>query len=345
MSTRFQPTCVLVSDLHLTNNPRDAYRWGLFPWLAELRRTYPTLRYVFVLGDLTDAKDKHSSELVNEVVRCLVDLTDAGLEVYVLQGNHDYLKEGNPFFGFLEHLDNIHFISQPIGIKFPEIGSVFFVPHMRDSKRLLELPYTNHDLVLMHQTVGGAVASNGQKMNGELPSRFLPSYVKVFSGDIHVPQVVGDVEYVGSPYHVHFGDRFKPRAILLDEDRYQDVHFPTIERFTVDLSPKTASECESRLDNLRLKPDDQLKVRVLLGSSLVGEWWDIKRRIIDWCHNHNVMLCGLEMTGKPRRKLLLSEAEQFSYASLHGVESTLLRFAEKEKLSPDVVQIGMELMK
>ena len=101
---------IITTDLHLTNRERDAYRWDLFPWLEKKLATTDSTDLV-ILGDLTDAKDGHSAALVNRITDTLANLP---VQVTILKGNHDYIDEETPFFRFLNKLDNVHFIVQPL---------------------------------------------------------------------------------------------------------------------------------------------------------------------------------------------------------------------------------------
>ena len=58
---------LLLADLHLTTTSRDEYRWKLFPWLYEAI-IKNTVKYLFILGDLTESKNYHSAQLVNRIV-------------------------------------------------------------------------------------------------------------------------------------------------------------------------------------------------------------------------------------------------------------------------------------
>ncbi|RPI87194.1 MAG: hypothetical protein EHM40_23155, partial [Chloroflexi bacterium] len=84
-------TWLVTSDLHLTDRPRDAHRFGLFKWLAKKQRKHG-VKATFILGDITDKKDNHSSALVNRVVN---ELTQLEPPVYVLKGNHDFIDPNN----------------------------------------------------------------------------------------------------------------------------------------------------------------------------------------------------------------------------------------------------------
>jgi len=89
---------LLCSDLHLASGESASYRFDFFPWLAKTCKE-ERVRSVLILGDLTDAKDHHSAELVNRVVAA-VDSIPCD-DVKILAGNHDWLRQGHEFFRFL----------------------------------------------------------------------------------------------------------------------------------------------------------------------------------------------------------------------------------------------------
>jgi hypothetical protein len=190
-----------------------------------------------ISGDLTDAKDYHSAHLVNQVV-CEMNLLALEVEeMIVLMGNHDYLKAGYPpFFAFMQALPNVTMAYKPTESLDGGV-SAFFLPHTRNpAKDWKGLDLSHYNYVFMHQTIKGSISSNGTAMEGEeLPD--LSKAGKIYSGDIHVPQVIGPIEYVGSPYHVHFGDRFKARCIVIDRmQRKKDIFFESPERLGLKVS-------------------------------------------------------------------------------------------------------------
>ena len=96
---------LVTGDVHISQNPRDAYR------LVFLEKTLPDLidrhkvEQLLVLGDLTQAKEKHPASLVNSVVGAFHQLSKQ-CEIVLLQGNHDYQSVGSPFFEFLSCFEN-----------------------------------------------------------------------------------------------------------------------------------------------------------------------------------------------------------------------------------------------
>src|SRR5574337_515989 len=104
---------LISSDWHLSDNPRDAYRFKI------IRRVVPdfvrrhNVKALFNLGDLTESKDAHKAELVNDVVDLFYELAQL-CPIYILRGNHDWLSSpDSPCFAFLKRIPNITWINTP----------------------------------------------------------------------------------------------------------------------------------------------------------------------------------------------------------------------------------------
>lgn len=331
---------IITTDLHLTANPDDEYRWGLFPWLKEQAKENRA-KSVAILGDLTDAKDYHSSVLVNRVVKSITSLLEVVPQVLILQGNHDYLKDGHPFFSFLNSIPGVKFITEPWSDTEEEL-SALWLPHTKNPAKdwngYTDLSWYSH--IFMHQTFKGSVASNGQEMEGEgmekvnwINEQLVP---EIWSGDIHVPQKMKFVEYVGSPYHVHFGDKYDPRAILLERGgRRRDLKFETLSRYSL--------KCLSIEQLLKTKPrpEDQVKVKLVLDQSSQHEWPQAKQEVMAWAARHKVQLCDLKLEiDKGRRRLSRSDAP----ARALSQEEAMLEFVKQEDLGASVFEAGLEIL-
>lgn len=326
---------LLVSDLHLTANPEHEYRWGLFKWLVN-ECASEGVKTLVIAGDLTDAKDYHPAGLTNRLVECLLMFTWAGIEVVVLQGNHDYLRAGHSYFAFLDKLERMRFITQPTEAMDDDGPSVMWLPHTKTPGTDWKgFDFSHYDLLFMHQTVTGAIASNGQVMDGE-PMPPLNA-VKVYSGDIHVPQVIKGVEYIGSPYHVHFGDRFKPRAILLDRKGVpHDLHFETISRVTL----KVSSLRELRRIDW-LKPGDHVKLRMSLAPSEKHEWSRIQREARAIMEKAQVELFGVEL--QVSHEAQASERQAQAGKTLTDAE-VIEQFVIREDLGGDALDAALRVI-
>lgn len=323
---------VIVSDLHLTEKPEDEYRWGLFPWLAgELKAE--RAETLLILGDLTDAKDYHPAQLVNRVVRAVESLRSHVPRIVILRGNHDSLKDGHMFFEFLAALPGVEVIARPTEDD-ERTHLTYFMPYSRQpAADWAGFDFSHYDYLFLHQTVAGAVASNGQRMDGDV----LPplNAGKVYSGDIHVPQRIGPVEYVGSPYHVHFGDRFKPRAVAIERDgKAFDLHYPTISRVTIDVRGV------SELRRIKLEEADQVKLRVHLSEAEKHGWLAIRDEARAICDAARVDLRGLELvvdrSSRQRAKPGDRPVQDFDPAR------ALYRYVEADALGGELLDIGLE---
>jgi len=259
-------------------------------------------------------------------------------EIYILLGNHDYLREGHAYFEFLGRLPGVHFITHPWDdAAVADEGPVaLFLPYTKNhAKDWQALSFADFSYVFMHQTAPGAVASNGQKMDGEkLPSMKGP---KVYSGDIHVPQVLGDIEYIGSPYHVHFGDRFKPRCILLDRrNRPVDLHFPTISRLTLTV------ESLRELKRTVLTEGDQVKLRIKLTEADKHDWHRVKREAAAYLKGSGVEIHDIELLLAPTRRAKVGvSAPQPTFTE----EDAVVQYVVAEELGADALDMGLELVK
>ena len=332
---------LITTDLHLTVNPRDAYRWKLFPWLATQCKRH-RVKTLLILGDLTDAKDYHSAELVNTVAENISRCAEFVDEMVILMGNHDYLKGGSPFFDFLNLHPKIRFITKPVDDtgsgKLDEV-KVLYLPHSKSPVDDWAKAYMKtYEMIFMHQTVNGSIVSNGQAMTSSLPAEFgLRGAQRIYSGDIHVPQVIGDVVYVGSPYPVHFGDTFNPRCILLEKDALpRDINFYTIQRMTLDI------EEVADLNEVSLYEGDQIKVRVHLGAADRVTWDQIRREVSDWAKKKEVELVSLELKAKKERKRVRVAGS--SLTTLRNPINNLESFVLANDLGGDLLDTGLNII-
>lgn len=298
---------LLVSDLHLTSSPRDEYRWKLFPWLEKQIRVHE-VDYLFILGDLTESRDYHAAKLVNRVVDSLCGLPheNEGLDhIFLLRGNHDGTDPACPYFRFLGTLPFLTYIGAPI-LRPIEKARILFLPHSRNPETEWTTPevqawLAKADAIFMHQTVAGAQSENGTTLEGISANLLTAAKAKsIWSGDIHVPQRIGRVNYIGSPYPIRFGDSFKPRAVLLTDDlsKAQDLETPRFGRHRIVLDPgRLDVGVLSIVDELHnhSSPNDQVKVRVRLTRVQFVEWEKIKREVVEACVKAQVELCGIEV--------------------------------------------------
>lgn len=255
--------------------------------------------------------------------------------IKILVGNHDWLKAGQEFFKFLNVLPNVEYIYKPSEDQDVGGPSAYYLPYSKNPGRdWAGLDFSHYSYLFMHQTRPGAVSSNGQAMEGEeLPAL---NAGKTYSGDIHVPQVCGPITYVGSPYHVHFGDDFKPRCILLEHGgREVDLHFETISRRAVTVTGLR------QLKRLEFRAGDQVKLTVELSEAEKHDWQQIKREALKTLKAAGVEVHGMKLKVKASRVRLGATVR---HAQSYTPADALNRFVSAEELGGEALDAALEVM-
>lgn len=292
-----------TADTHLTDRPKDDYRFGLFPWLRKQQQKHGVIA-TFLLGDLTDKKDNHSSILVNRIIDELFALEPP---VYILKGNHDFISRENPFFKFLNYVDGFKFINEPTYLKKLNVA---MIPHMPDQAALDDaakiVPPGSH--VMLHQSIQGAIAETGAVLTGLSTAPISARQpATVWAGDIHKPQALKcGAMYLGAPYRVRFGDDFTPRVLLFDPKIGQgtDLHYPCLNKWSL-----TLSSPDDLLKHKNLKSGDQIKISIELLREEAVEWAAIKQRVLSLCKDRGLEVFGIDLKVKASSRVERLDSE------------------------------------
>lgn len=332
-------TSIITADLHLTDNILDDYKWEFFNWLNQQIEEHK-VDFLYVLGDITERKNNHSANLVNKIVNEFAKL-GTKCEIMLLRGNHDYSEKSESYFRFLANLDNITFVDK---IMYLKRCKQLFIPHTfnptEDWKELDKYKDIHLDYIFLHQAIKNSKSSTGYELQSGISADYFKNFnvKRIIAGDIHVPQDIGNVTYVGSPYPVYFGDNFTPRVFLDTDGVITDLHYPCIKRAHIQISHP------EELLNQGLSVKDQLKVTLHLHPSETHLWHEYKKDIKRICMENDFVLCGSEMkVERSIGKELISKKE--SNRSTESKEEVLNRFITKEKLDTKYLNIAKEFMK
>ena len=328
---------LITTDIHLTEKKEDQYRFDLFPWIRG--HFGDKINRVFILGDLTDHKNYHADWFVNKIVETIRQLS-LHYKVVILKGNHDYdTSPDHPFFSFLGRLSWIEYISEPTYGD----DKILYLPHTRNPGADWSILRTvkKPNFILMHQTFRGAISESGHLLSGIGYSRFYRFGCPIYSGDIHMPQQVGPITYVGSPYHTRYGDNFDPRLVMISDSgnsRNEDLYFPAPRKFVFEL--------ESWEDLKRWRPDiekgDMAKIRIHLPRDQFEDW-PMHR---DKCRKqasayglkvHSIVLKE-KQTRRGRKKKPLKLMKGRSRRSVYKA------FCGRYEVRPDLIEAGQEFM-
>lgn len=324
-----------VADLHAASNPRDAYRWNFIERaLPKLIRAHRPA-CLAILGDLTDAKDGHSAELVNRLADAIAALAKT-VRVICLRGNHDHLSS-TAFFQFLHHQHNVDWINEPTRMKL-SIGECLFLPHARDPEQdWYDVGMRDARWIFCHQAFAGAVSESGARLTGT-PTSIFPRGSRVISGDIHAPQRVGCVEYTGAPYLVRFGDAYEPRMLLLDAEKMTSIPVPGPQKRL--LTVRRPEELARQRMRALYRPGDVVKVRVDLpeGSDLTRA--QVRADVRSWAESAGVALYATEVVA-PRPE----QADRGRKDCARTDEELVQAYVKKTGRGRDMLVAGMKLAK
>jgi len=328
---------LLTTDWHLTDSPQDEYRWAIFDRVAEELRARPT-DTLFFLGDLADKKDKHSSVLVNRMTSCWAKLLESfpDLSVYALMGNHDMPLHGPPFWAFLEQM-GIGVITSPAEIT-PELIALPYTENPRETWKSLRL--SQYKAAFIHQTVSGAVVESGVTMQNDRMVLF-PRGLKVYSGDIHVPQVVGVVTYVGAPHPIDFNDSYACRMLRLAPDFTiaGEIRVNSIKKVVLEAS--SIEELDAYSEDEWLREGDQVRIKLHLDLASIDEWPALQERAAAWARGQKVALASVEITTTEVRGSTGGDRQE---AAATSPKETLRLFAEAENIQGDLYEYGDRLL-
>lgn len=273
---------LITTDLHLDHNPDHDYRWNALDVVGR-HLDSSDIDVAVIAGDLVDAKDRHPAKFVNRVVDRIAQLADSK-PVILLKGNHDYIDPACPFFKILGKLPNVTFVSDPVALQWDSTLALL-VPHgaswHQGADWRKRLPLDEFDLILAHETFNGSVSSNGTKLSGvplATVGRKATGGCPVISGDIHVPQQIGNVTYVGAPHAVRFGDNYDPRMLVWNTEtrKVREIANPGIRRLVVDYRIDSDGNLN---ESQKIDEGDHVKARFIGKQSDLREWPEIRERI------------------------------------------------------------------
>lgn len=321
---------LVTADLHATDNPRDSYRWRFIEEkLPELIKQCGLGR-VLMLGDFTEQKTGHSAGLVNRLVDAVAAIAELA-QVYMLKGNHDYLAEDVPFYRFARHIPRVRWINDPTALRLRGLGSCLFLPHTpRPSEDWKPLLRDDYDWFFCHQTFGGA------DLGGHAAAGAPPPFsrgARVVSGDVHKPQRVGPVTYVGAPYAVDFGDAYSPRVLLLEDER--------VESIPVDGPQKVLVDGSRGPGGITARTGDVVKVRVEVPRDCKESRAAIRAKWRAWADAQGVMLHAVEICAP---KALLGAGKAAEARGRSSDAELVRRYAKRAKAGKATLAAGLKLM-
>lgn len=249
-----------------------------------------------ILGDLTEEKDRHPSQLVNKIMGHLYRFARTA-PTLVMMGNHDYHNEGSPFFAFIDAIDNLYWIDKvTLGCNLPNatlrdaFGDDVLLPHTRNHERdWKNVPWDTVYNAWAHNTFTGAETAQGKRLEG-IDLKDIPEHVDIIAGDIHKPQQFGNLTYVGSPYSVDFGDDFKPRALIVGGSKVSSLSLAKYPQKVLAIVDDIGDLFGKKAP--KVYPGDVVKLRI--GIDDMGQWHAVHADARKWITDRGALPFRIE---------------------------------------------------
>lgn len=338
---------LITADIHFSY-PEDVYRFEIVPWMVRFIKK-KKIDNVFILGDLTKAKNRHDAKLVNLVSSSLCQIADVAKWVCIIKGNHDYIDPGIPFFGFVRDLKpNITFFNFP-SMQSVSLGNiprkVLFLPSTKEfDEDWRGIDWDEPEYIFAHQTFTGCVSENGTRLDSDdgfkkYEKKMIRGkrLIKIISGDIHKSQTLhkGKLIYVGAPYHVRFGDQFNPRLLYVDnKGKFHNVRYKTKSKLILEMQ----DGIQMNSFPVPSKKGDQVRFRMMVDDYDITKWTSYKNDVLKLCKAEGWEFSGFELVGH------LSESSEKDTSLKRSDLEIFDSFCSKQKISSLTKKLGKELL-
>lgn len=219
------PNVLITADLHLHNHQKDLRK--LEDGLECLRWIYKTARNnncknLIVAGDLFH--DRNYIHTVAYFEACKIITENKDIQTYLLLGNHDMYREHTwncP--NSLESLKQITIlIDSPKTIRIDGLD-IDFLPYTPTPSKYFSL-FKPSRLLISHLGLVEAILNATYDVRGveddsgekePIKKESFSKWEKVFLGHYHYPQKLDNVEYIGSPMALTFGEANQDKHVII----------------------------------------------------------------------------------------------------------------------------------
>lgn len=195
---------ILTADLHIQDGLYCEVGLDYLDYLTEYATNNNISKLVF-LGDLLDKSSRIKNDVFVPLFKKIEYMKERGLEMWFIFGNHDITSTVTNA-SILEVFEKYgHLVNS---IQTYELGNytINMSPFTKDPSLV---PTVNADYLFTHLNItgfdlgGGRIAGEEQQA---FPVSMFSNYKMVFTGHYHKRQCMENIQYIGAPYQLNFGD-------------------------------------------------------------------------------------------------------------------------------------------
>lgn len=193
---------ILTSDLHCQDGIYVNICIDYIDYLSRYAKKNGINRIAF-LGDLLEKSNRIRYETFVPLFKKLQELKDEGFIMYFVVGNHDiYTLDGDTVVEIFSPFGEVIKTSKEFDFDGVKINMCAYTTDP------CEVPTVDADYLFTHLPIDEFLFDNGMEIKEKhsFPIDFFSNYKKVFTGHYHKRQNKYNIEYIGSPYQLSFGE-------------------------------------------------------------------------------------------------------------------------------------------
>jgi DNA repair exonuclease SbcCD nuclease subunit len=198
---------------------------------------------IYHLGDFFTSRNAQPLEVLLEAQSIFQLIQDAGLQLFIIPGNHDKtdLTSDNSYLDvFKEKIFNLH--STPYFYQVEENVIHAFLPYYKENteykpklEKLISDIKENYSKsikvdLFTHIATNGVKNNDGSEVENDLDPNLFNFFRNVFTGHYHNRSTVGkNIYYMGSAYQANYGEDAEKGFVILNSDgsfKYINSAFP-----------------------------------------------------------------------------------------------------------------------
>jgi DNA repair protein SbcD/Mre11 len=346
---------ILVNDVHLDKDNGELVK-DIFHQLISLCEQCKTNR-IFCGGDVFTNRSGQPLSCLTDWKEILSNITDAGLELHVIPGNHDK-TDPNDERSYLDvYSDKCVHLYRTSAVTLID-GAVFvFMPYFKEDKWLEEYEgvsehiaemYFDHHIdkgvkkfLITHMAIEGVKNNDGSVVHSNLTSRLFSDYDKVLVGHYHNASKIGEnIFYTGSAYQNNYGEDITDKGftIIYDDGSIKSVpsKFPKYIKRVIDAGDKET------LRNLLEQYDGEQYDHIRL--VFVGKKEDCQNINVTEIESRYGIDCKFQ-TAEEIEAMQACEEDSVTCYDSKTILKEFYKFCSENDIRGDKMKYGVELLK
>lgn len=248
-----------------------------FPYLDEHK-----IDTVVHLGDIVDRRKFINYVSLNRMKQDFIDpMRERDIDFHVIVGNHDISYRNSNHINAMDQLftqDSFPTIYDNPRDMFIKGHNVLMVPWV-NSQNLEEtldaIEMTSAKMAFGHLEIQGADWGNGVKSQHGSPAEMFKRFDKVLTGHFHGRSEMGNITYIGNPYHMYWGDYGSKRGFVIMDLDTQDMEYinnpySIFHKIYYNDENKTLDDIDELCDNIH----EGVYVKVIVEMKTNVYWFD-----------------------------------------------------------------------